>query len=454
MQLPGTKFKSLSLAARQTLLFALIMLIVISGLGVFVETAIRHHFRVGDNAELQAIIERVEMTLNQGGNNLIQRFEDILIGHHHPLLLVTEPGGTPVYLSDPSAAGLLRWRANVDEQPVTLETADKQHYRLRYQTFTTSTGQQFHITAAIAIDYHLSFLRQFNQSLWLILLAAIVMSTVLGWLAIRYSLRPLSAIVAKIRALSVSQLNNPLDTNQVPQELAQLSESLNAMMRRIDEAFQRLADYSSDIAHELRTPVTALMTQTQVALTASRNPEEYREVLYSSMEELQRMSQMIADMLFLAQTDNTQQLPDIETIHLGKEIKSLLEFYNLLAEDKQITLSCQGEARLSANRLMLRRAIGNLLTNAIRHTAEGGWVQLAIESQPSGVCIHVTNPGEPITQADREKLFDRFYRSRGTENKGTGLGLALVKSIVQAHGGQIMLESDSQQTRFTLFFPQ
>jgi two-component system heavy metal sensor histidine kinase CusS len=226
------------------------------------------------------------------------------------------------------------------------------------------------------------------------------------------------------------------------------------MMRRIDEAFQRLADYSSDIAHELRTPVTALMTQTQVALTASRNPEEYREVLYSSMEELQRMSQMIADMLFLAQTDNTQQLPDIETIHLGKEIKSLLEFYNLLAEDKQITLSCQGEARLSANRLMLRRAIGNLLTNAIRHTAEGGWVQLAIESQPSGVCIHVTNPGEPITQADREKLFDRFYRSRGTENKGTGLGLALVKSIVQAHGGQIMLESDSQQTRFTLFFPQ
>jgi two-component system heavy metal sensor histidine kinase CusS len=454
MPQPGTKFRSLSLAARQTLLFALIMLLVISGLGVFVETAIRHHFKVGDNAELQAIIERVEMTLDQGGHNLTQRFEDILIGHHHPLLLVTEAQGAQIYLSDPAAAELLRWQAEPEEQPLTLETADKKHYRLRYHTFNSVTGQQFHITAAIAIDYHLSFLRQFNQSLWLILLVAIVISTVLGWLAIRYSLRPLSDIVAKIRKLSVSQLNDPLNTDQVPRELAQLSESLNAMMRRIDESFQRLADYSSDIAHELRTPVTALMTQTQVALTASRNPEEYREVLYSSMEELQRMSQMIADMLFLAQTDNTQRLPETEIIHLGPEINNLLEFYQLLAEDRKITLSCQGDATLSANRLMLRRAIGNLLTNAIRHTAEGGWVQLDIESQPSGINIHVTNPGEPIPEADKEKLFDRFYRSRDTENKGTGLGLALVRSIVQAHGGQIMLESHSRQTRFTLLFPQ
>ncbi len=454
MQQARTKLKSLSLAARQTLLFALIMLIVISGLGVFVETAIRHHFKVGDNAELEAIIKRVEITLEQGGDNLTQRFEDILIGHHHPLLLVSDAQGQRVYLSDPDAAELLRWQADVADQPVTLETADKRHYRLRYQGFETASGQSFHITAAIAIDYHLSFLQQFNQSLWLILLAAIVMSTVLGWLAIRYSLRPLSAIVKKIRNLSVSQLNDPLDTNQVPRELAQLSNSLNAMMRRIDDAFQHLADYSSDIAHELRTPVTSLMTQTQVALSADRRSDEYREVLYSSMEELQRMSQMIADMLFLAQTDNTQQLPDIETINLSNEINNLLEFYSILAEDKAMNLSAGGEATLQANRLMIRRAVGNLLTNAIRHSPEGSWVKLHMASLPDEVQITVSNAGGPIPESDRDKLFDRFYRSRGTENKGTGLGLALVKSIVTAHGGSISLESDEEQTCFTLHFPR
>jgi len=454
MQQARTKFKSLSLAARQTLLFALIMLIVMSGLGLFVETAIRHHFKVGDNAELEAIIKRVEITLEQGGDNLTQRFEDILIGHHHPLLLVSDAQGHRVYLSDPDAAELLRWQADVAEQPVTLETADKKHYRLRYQGFETTSGQSFHITAAIAIDYHLSFLQQFNQSLWLILLAAIVMSTVLGWLAIRYSLRPLSAIVKKIRNLSVSQLNDPLDTNQVPRELAQLSNSLNAMMRRIDDAFQHLADYSSDIAHELRTPVTSLMTQTQVALSADRSSDEYREVLYSSMEELQRMSQMIADMLFLAQTDNTQQLPDIETINLSNEINNLLEFYSILAEDKAMNLSAEGEATLQANRLMIRRAVGNLLTNAIRHSPEGSWVKLHMASLPDEVQITVSNAGGPIPESDRDKLFDRFYRSRGTENKGTGLGLALVKSIVTAHGGSISLESDEEQTCFTLHFPR
>ncbi|WP_297811034.1 heavy metal sensor histidine kinase [uncultured Methylophaga sp.] len=455
MQALRTKFKSLSLAARQTWLFALIMIIVFGSLGLFVETAIRHHFKVGDNAELQAIIDQVEKALSQGNANLGQRFEDILIGHHHPLLKVSFAQGELLYLSDPSAKTVLEWspeRQSTDES-FTLETADKQYYRLRYHLFETTAGQRFHITVAIAIDYHLSFLSQFNHSLRLILLAAIVMSTILGWVAIRYSLRPLAEIVARVRKLSVSQLNNPLDTRAVPKELAQLCDSLNTMMQRLDLAFGRLADYSSDIAHELRTPVSSLMTQTQVALSASREPEEYREVLYSCMDELQRMSQMIADMLFLAQTDNSQQLPDLEPIQLANEIKDLMEFYQILAEEKQIGLFCHGEATLLANRLMLRRAIANLMTNAIKHSAVGSRIDVEIETRQKKICIHVTNPGELLPGTDELKLFDRFYRSRETENKGTGLGLAIVKSIVQAHGGEVAFNSDGQQIRFSLIFP-
>jgi two-component system heavy metal sensor histidine kinase CusS len=279
------------------------------------------------------------------------------------------------------------------------------------------------------------------------------MSTVLGWLAIRYSLRPLSAIVKKIRNLSVSQLNDPLDTNQVPRELAQLSNSLNAMMRRINDAFQHLADYSSDIAHELRTPVTSLMTQTQVALSADRSSNEYREVLYSSMEELQRMSQMIADMLFLAQTDNTQQLPEPENICLRSEIGSLIEFYSLSAAEREIFLTYQGDALVRANRLMLRRAVGNLLTNAIKHAHKNTEVKVLIESTPSHAIIHVINTGDLIPVEVQAKIFDRFYRARDRDDRGSGLGLALVKSIAKAHHGEITVNSDEHRTQFSLYLP-
>jgi len=451
MQTAMTKLATLSLAARQTALFALIMVVVITGLGWFVETAIRHHFKVGDSAELEAIIDRVEMTLSQGSDNLAQRFDDILIGHHHPLLRVSR-NDELIYLSDESAADLLRWQGNTGLED-SEQISHEHHYRLRYQTLETDNGQLFQITVAIGIDHHLSFLRQFNTTLWLILLAAIALSTALAWLAIRYSLRPLSSIIKELQTVSATQLKRQLNTDAMPTELVQLCSSLNAMMLRIDTSFQRLSDYSSDIAHELRTPVTALMTQTQVALSAARNAAEYREVLYSSMEELERMRQMIADMLFLAQTENSEQLPDIENINIRNEINNLIEFYEILSEEKNIQLNCDGDASVMANRLMLRRAIGNLLSNAIKHAPEGSKVNIRLTSQADKVLISVQNPGKVIPDSAINKVFDRFYRNRDTENQGTGLGLAIVKSIAEAHGGEIHVSSAENSTSFTLYLP-
>lgn len=452
MQIAMTKFSTLSLAARQTGLFALIMMVVITGQGWFVETAIRHHFKVGDSAELEAILDRVEMTLSHGSDNLAQRFDDILIGHHHPLLRVSSRDEL-IYLSDESAADLLRWQGNTGLED-TEQISDGHQYRLRYQVLETNTGQIFHITVAIGVDHHLIFLRQFNTTLWFILLAAIALSTALAWLAIRYSLRPLSSIIRELQTVSASQLKRQLNTDAMPTELVQLCSSLNAMMQRIDISFQRLSDYSSDIAHELRTPVTALMTQTQVALSAARNAAEYREVLYSSMEELERMSQMIADMLFLAQTENSEQLPDIENINIRNEINSLIEFYEILSEEKHIQLSCDGDASVMANRLMLRRAIGNLLSNAIKHAPEESTVNITTTSDAETVFISVQNTGTVIPDSSINKVFDRFYHSRDRENQGTGLGLAIVKSIAEAHGGEIHVSSTENSTSFTLYLPQ
>lgn len=447
-----TKLKSLSLAARQTLLFAVIMVFIMTGLGWFVETAIKHHFKVGDNAELEAILDRVEETLAEGSNNLTQRFDDILIGHHHPLLRVSQ-GDQLIYLSDDSAAELLRWPDNAALED-TQRISQGHHYRLRYQSIELASGQTINITVAIGIDHHLSFLRQFNTTLWVILLCAVTLSTILAWLVIRYSLRPLSAIIHELQAVSATQLKRQLNTHEMPSELVQLGSALNAMMQRIDASFERLSDYTSDIAHELRTPVTSLMTQTQVALSAARSADEYREVLYSSIEEMERMSQMIADMLFLAQTDNSDLLPDTEAVNIKDEIDSLVEFYSLISEEKKIHLRSAGEATLIGNRLMLRRAIGNMLNNAIKHAPEDSTVDVLTEPETDRVLIHIKNQGKTIPPAEISKVFDRFYRSRDSDNHGTGLGLAIAKSIAKAHGGNIEVYSAENTTCFTLLLPR
>jgi two-component system heavy metal sensor histidine kinase CusS len=230
------------------------------------------------------------------------------------------------------------------------------------------------------------------------------------------------------------------------------------MLERVEESFQRLTNYSADIAHELRTPVANLMTQTQVALTRARSIDEYREVLYSTMEEYERMAQMIGDMLFLAQAENGLFKPDIINVNLEHEISGLFEYYVAWAEERGVTLKLEGHALTVGDRLMLRRALSNLLSNAIRHTPPRQSVRVLLDdSGRNEVTITVENPGLIIAPQHIPRLFDRFYRvdpSRYRDNDGAGLGLAIVKSIIDIHHGTIKVISEQGYTRFYLTLPR
>jgi two-component system, OmpR family, heavy metal sensor histidine kinase CusS len=229
------------------------------------------------------------------------------------------------------------------------------------------------------------------------------------------------------------------------------------MLQRVDEAFHRLSDFNADIAHELRTPIANLMTQTQVGLSRARSADEYREMLYSNMEEYERMAQMVGDMLYLAQTDRREQLKELVTIDLGQEVRALFEFYEGWADERHVTLALSGGATVTGDRLMLQRALGNLVSNAIRHTPTGGTVRVSLSTAADGaVQVEVENPGDPIPPEHLPRLFHRFYRvdqSRQKGDEGAGLGLAIVKSIATAHGGNIGVESSIDATRFTLSLP-
>jgi two-component system heavy metal sensor histidine kinase CusS len=243
----------------------------------------------------------------------------------------------------------------------------------------------------------------------------------------------------------------------LPLELVDLAAAFNGMLSRLEDSFRRLSEFSSDLAHELRTPIGSLMTQTHVALSRTRSADEYREVLYSNSEEYERLARMIADMLFLAKSDHGLIVPRSEPIELENEVKELFEFYDALAEDQGIKLALDGHGEVHGDRLMIRRAISNLLSNAISHTPRGGAINVRIRDESNGaVRLSVENTGDGIAPEHLSRLFDRFYRvdpSRQRSTEGAGLGLAITKSIVAAHNGTVQAFSADGLTRFVILFP-
>jgi two-component system heavy metal sensor histidine kinase CusS len=198
------------------------------------------------------------------------------------------------------------------------------------------------------------------------------------------------------------------------------------------------------------------MTQTQVSLAKPRTAQDYQEVLYSSLEEYERLARMISDMLFLAKADNGLMMPNQQTIELSAEIDALLEFYDALAAEKAIHLYRVGHGVILGDSLMIRRAFSNLLSNAIRHTPAGGSITLSITQEENTRTVHIENSGADIPAEQISRIFDRFYRgdaSRQRTDEGAGLGLAITKSIVRAHHGDVSVISGQGKTRFSVMLP-
>jgi len=321
-----------------------------------------------------------------------------------------------------------------------------------------SAAPGYRIVAAMDIGFHLDFLAEFKRMLWWATCLVLCIALGVAWLAVQWGHLPIRKVNEEIRTIRSSKLDVRLDPLDVPIELAELVVAFNDMLARIEEGFVRLSHFSADIAHELRTPVTNLITQSHVALGQPRSAEEYREILYSNLEEFDRMSRMIGDMLFLAQTENDPRNLRLGEIDLAELIRGLFDYFEALAEDRNITLYAKGAAEpIRADREMLLRALNNLLSNAIRHTPYGSRITVALAQDERWTTISVENPGERISEADLPKLFDRFFRvdpARQRKNAGAGLGLAIVKSIAEAHGGHVQATSSDTATKFDLTLPR
>jgi two-component system heavy metal sensor histidine kinase CusS len=387
---------------------------------------------------------------------------DDALSHHHGLyVVVNDAQGNTLFQSagfhlpershsghpSPDGYSLQAWKSGESE-----------FHAIHFQARTGSApATDLDIFVAIDIEHHKQFLSDLRRSLAIYASIATLVSGLLGWLAAHQGMAPLRAMKTRAATVTGQRLEGRMPVESVPVEMADLARELNHMLDRLQEDFQRLSDFSSDLAHELRTPISNLLTQTQVTLSAKRDTETYRDTLASNAEELQRLGRMVSDMLFLAKTERGVDLPNKERFSAAAEVQALLEFYEAVAEEKEIRLGAHGDGEIQGDRLMFRRALSNLISNALRHTPERGEVQIQVAREESFVRVTVENTGKEIDPKDIPRLFDRFYRADPARthpgSDGAGLGLSITKAIVEAHGGNVSASSSQGQTQFSLTFP-
>lgn len=306
---------------------------------------------------------------------------------------------------------------------------------------------------------------------WTLGLAAVVgallVSLASTWL-VRLGLKPLRSLVEQTRNLSAQDLHRRLDDSHQPQELRPLITQFNALLDRLAVAYQQMEAFNADVAHELNTPLTTLISSCELALRKPRSGAELQEILASNLEDLQRMAGIVGDMLFLSHADRGAEARRSDVPSLAALATEVVEFHEAALQEAGLQVHIEGDATASVDARLLRRALSNLLGNATRYAEPASTVVIEIGVQPppqgagQGFWAHqhlrvaVRNVGAVIDAQHLLRIFDRFYRAeaaRSHADRNHGLGLAIVAAIARMHNGQAFAESASGETRIGLLLP-
>lgn len=454
-----------SITVRTSLLFTLLAAVVFVVMGFVIRASVNHHFSEQDRTTLEGKLELVRhilLTTPGDGARIRRQMGDALIGHHDLSVLVREASGETLFAAGHATipdSVLQEARPLVSKTllPLLTWSEDGVAYRaVGVNIATDEPDQNWVVSIAVDTRHHAEFLAVFERELLLIGAGGLFLMASLGWLATRRGLRPVQKMARVAEGISAQRLQERLPADNVAVELQPLARAFNEMLDRLGDSLTRLSEFSSDLAHELRTPINNLMTQTQVSLAKPRTADEYREVMYSNLEEFERLARMIADMLFLAKADNGLMIPHRVPVDLRQEVKAVFDFYDALAAEKSVSLKLQGDAAVMGDPLMLRRAISNLVSNAVRHSQPNTAVNVRLVSDPPATRMIVENTGDVIAPEQLERVFDRFYRadaSRQRSEEGAGLGLAITRSIIKTHKGEITVSSGEGKTCFHINLP-
>jgi two-component system heavy metal sensor histidine kinase CusS len=332
----------------------------------------------------------------------------------------------------------------------------------RYRTYServSVNGQNFEIETGISLSEATRMLEQL-RALLLIAIPLVVAVAFCGgyWISGR-ALSPVDELTNAAMRISVENLSERLPVRKSGDELQRLAETWNEMLGRLQAAVQRITSFTADASHELRTPISVILTSAEVALRRERDAAEYREALTGIVSEAQRMTGLTEDLLALARSDSSQARPPFELIDLGELARETVRDVAASAEQRNIILRTEVDGAAPgvwANRSALRRVLLILLDNALKHTPAGGSIEVGSLATAGGVTIAVRDNGEGIAPGDIVHVFDRFYRAdkSRTGQNGVGLGLSIAQAIARMHGSEIQVESvPAAGSRFFLTLP-
>jgi len=452
-----------SIATQLVLLFTICATLLLScGLGVFYWIVVRHAFEE-DNAVLADKLAAVRTDLRQpdGLNTVDHELKNHRAGEPAVYWVrIVDPTGT-VVTQTPGMDDSLPPQAFASPQITTSAAPLSKDYRTGSKLFsllaTTETIDDRAYTIQIGQDRSADerFRKQFRALLGLVLGLGIIASALIAVTVTRRGLQPLAKMRRSLERVRPPRLNERIEPAGWPSELRPLASSFDEMLERLEGSFTRLSQFSADRAHELRTPIANMLGEAQVTLSRERSSKEYRSIIESTAAECERLSGIIDNLLFLARAESSEQQIESSVFNGRAALEKITAFYQASAEDRHIDISCGGDAEIFADPILFNRAVGNLVENALRFTPDRGSIRISIAATEHATEISVTDSGSGIGPEHLPRVFDRFYRADPSRSSaGTGLGLALVKSIVDLHGGSATIASQlGRGTSVTLIFP-
>jgi heavy metal sensor kinase len=343
---------------------------------------------------------------------------------------------------------------------IVYETIERTKPRLRMVTIPIMDNKK--VTSVVQVGTSLEDFDETIRKLLLIMIisipTSIIVTIVVGYFMAKKALKPVDQIRRAAVKISSSNLDEKIDIGGRRDELGRLAETFNAMIGRLKDAFQRINQFSIDVSHELKTPLTILKGETEVALRKEREKDDYQKLLLSNLEEIDRMSCIIDDLLLLSKADTKEIKLNIEEVALRDLIMDVCMNMKVVADKKDVELQISEleDVRLKGDELKLRRMLLNIVENGIKYSHIGGKVSVSSYVNDGYAKIDVKDDGIGISEEDIKYVFDRFYRADRSRKResGSGLGLSISRWIAEAHKGSLEVKSQpAQGSMFTIKLP-
>jgi len=358
-------------------------------------------------------------------------------------------------------SSLFRKQCPFSLKNVIYKTLSNEEIRLRAINLPiTYYHSQLVIQVGTPLDHVIQIL---NKTLLFIIITAIillVLTSFIGSIFARSILKPVTAVVNLADNITHKDLTARIKGQQIDEEMKHLINSFNAMIDRLEQSFSHISEFSSHVAHELKTPLAIMKGEIELTLGQDRDVKEYNRVLLGCHEEIGKMIRIINDLLLLARLDYRPDVFKFEKIDLVQFLGEIYEHSKVLASSKDIEIKLNTPARnvfINGDKIHLQRLFFNLINNALKFTPEKGEIDISMDIRNSNVYIDITDTGEGIAEENLPKIFDKFfhtYSGKEDSESGTGLGLNIALSIARAHKGDIKVKSQLHQgATFTVILP-